>query len=131
MTMKSYQHSLDTLNARMTADAIKLHDQAGTTFNFGTAAQIIQQEPPPVPAMLFHDVLCNRYAAQVVKHALGPEPVIRCVILIHSAGMMCGWGLRGRALIPWLGRSESRLVRAKVLFRQHVVPWERGAAGPL
>ncbi|EIN10177.1 hypothetical protein PUNSTDRAFT_43177 [Punctularia strigosozonata HHB-11173 SS5] len=69
--------SLDAHIARMTPEAIRPHGQADTTFNFGSAAQNTQQEPLPAPDMLFQDVLCNRYASQVIKYALGPEPVLR------------------------------------------------------
>ncbi|KAK3937319.1 phytanoyl-CoA dioxygenase family protein [Diplogelasinospora grovesii] len=68
---------LDTLNTRMTADAIELASRPSTHRNFGNTTGNIQQEPVLETPYIFDDVVANPWATQVISCMLGPNPHLR------------------------------------------------------
>lgn len=66
----SLEH-LDVLRERMLADVEQLLAREDAPFNWHTGN--IQQDPPPFPPYLFHDVLLNDQAVAVTRAVLGPR----------------------------------------------------------
>ena len=92
------QH-LAVLRERMLADVQAFLEREDVPFNFNTSN--IQQDPPPFPPYLFHDVLLNDMAVAVTKAVLGPG--LKNNFVFNAATIFWAQGLSSPPghMLPW------------------------------
>jgi hypothetical protein len=67
---------LDTLNLKLSAEALEIANKPDWHFNFGKETLNMDQAPPPTAPLMYKDVWCNPFAAAILSATLGPNPVI-------------------------------------------------------
>ncbi len=67
---------VDTLNAKLSPEALEIAADPGHHFNFGKQTRNMDQAPPPTKELMFKDIWCNPFAAAILAAVLGPRPVV-------------------------------------------------------
>ncbi|KAJ9607603.1 hypothetical protein H2200_007681 [Cladophialophora chaetospira] len=69
-------HHLDTLNNKLSPEALEIANNPNHHFNFGKHTRNMDQAPPPTRELMFKDVWSNPFAAAILSNVIGPKPIV-------------------------------------------------------